>query len=195
MNRVVPGPMTGMKPGLPFTTEASSETKPSPGPKMTEGRKIVAVRPEPWTAFSPAAFVRAYSDGESWRAAHRAHVQVARHGGVPGRKEHVRRGLAVHAIERLRALFVDDADQMDDCVAAGDSRRQRPGLEHVATHGLDRVVVAILGSGGVARQDGDRMPAAQERVDQMRADEAGPARDEDLQYTASLFRKWIGAGF
>ena len=65
MNRVDPSPMTGMKPGFPRTRAASSETNPSPGPKITEGRKIVQESFDALTARSPAALVRAYSDGAS----------------------------------------------------------------------------------------------------------------------------------
>ena len=57
--------MTGMNPGFERTIGASSDTKPSPGPKTIEGRKIVQARPEARTAFSPAAFVLPYSEGES----------------------------------------------------------------------------------------------------------------------------------
>jgi hypothetical protein len=65
MKFIVPGPITGMKPGLPRINPASSVANPSPGPTMIEGRKTVQSSPDSRTAFSPAALVRPYSEGAS----------------------------------------------------------------------------------------------------------------------------------
>jgi hypothetical protein len=54
-----------MKSGFRRTIPARRETKPSPGPKMIDGRTTVQSRFEARTAFSPAAFVREYSEGPS----------------------------------------------------------------------------------------------------------------------------------
>jgi hypothetical protein len=52
-------------------------------------------------------------------------------------------------------------------------------ISHVAAHDRDEVAGQVLGAGRLAGKDTDREVAADETIDEQRAEPAGPAGDED----------------
>ncbi len=177
----MPGPITGMKPGLCRTIGASRDTKPSPGPKMIEGRKIVQSRPDARTAFSPAALLRPYSEGESSELPMALMWSRPAHARSPRGGDGVLRGLAVHAVEGLAPLLVDDPDEVDERLAARSRAGEGRGIEDVPGHGLDRAVVPVARLRRIARQDRDLVAPLEKLVDDMGSDESRAAGDENAQ--------------
>ena len=175
--------MTGMKPGFPRTIGASSDTNPSPGPKMIDGPEDRPVearararpsRPPPWSART--------------RTASRRSCPSRSCGGSAARRRLRRPPTTFSVASRCMrsnvcvALLVDDADQVHDGVA--------PGARPRASDAGSRTLPATVSTGrlyrlrvlrGIARQDGHGVAALQEPVDDVRSDEARAARDENLQ--------------
>src|ERR1700674_2023066 len=77
---------------------------------------------------------------------------------------------------------------MDDRLAPENGRRERCRVEDVPRNRFDRTVVAVAGRVRVPRENGDRVAAPRQSVDEMRAHEAGAAGDEDSQVRLLLVR-------
>jgi hypothetical protein len=116
-------------------------------------------------------------------------MQESPDSGRPAGRQDVLDRLAMHAVERLTALLVNDADEMDDGLAPFAGGGERGRLEDVSRQGFHRAVVPVPGGIRIARQDGDGMPAPQERVHEMRAYKPGASGNKDLQF--SLLQRGI----
>jgi len=81
---------------------------------------------------------------------HRAHVEVTAHTRALGGGDGVLRRDAVHAVEGLPALLVNDPDEVDQRLAPRSRRMERLRVEHVSPHGFNRPVVTVAGLRGRA---------------------------------------------
>ena len=113
-------------------------------------------------------------------------MEQARHARLPRPDNDFLHGFAVHSVEGLVSLLRDDADEMNDRLAAARRALERGRVEYVARDDLDLSVVAIASGPGPARQHSDCVPPPQKSVDQVRAHEASAAGDEDLQFQSPI---------
>ena len=108
-------------------------------------------------------------------------MNVATRSRRPGGGDCVLGCFAVHAVEGLVALLVDDSHEMDDGVASREGFRERGGVEYVSLDGLDRPVVSVACLAGIPRQDPHHVTALEQPVHDVRAHETRAARHEDSQ--------------
>ena len=85
-------------------------------------------------------------------------------------------------------VHIGGGGQVDDGVAALHRRLQGVAVEEVPDHGVDLAGLVVLGLAHV--EDARRHARRQEAVDDVRADEAGPAGDEDPHALAPFMASW-----
>ena len=112
--------------------------------------------------------------------AERTHVEHATHAGPRGGGEHVPRGVHVQALEGRgeRGPLADDADKVDDRVAARHRDVERPADEHVALDALDRPEALQQGLRAAAHETADDVAIGAEGLCDAPAHEPRGARDE-----------------
>src|SRR6202035_3534275 len=124
--------------------------------------------------------------------AQRAHVQHTAHGRGARGGHHLGSELGVHGLEARASVRVQDPDEVDDGVAAGEQLTQDPRLMHVREPQLDRVEHAqTLGVREVAGGYAHPVPREREPDDQLRADKAAAAEHTDVHITPLLQRSGI----
>ena len=149
-------------------------------PKTKLGRKITCSRPDAFTACSISHFaavvrhevLRLLADAE------RAHQHEAADARVLRRGEQVR---VPSTITRSKSAGLprDDRDEVDDGVAAGHRPPQARRVGDVALGELAAPALQRPARAGLPNEAADVRPGGAQRVDDLRADEARSARDED----------------
>src|SRR5436190_5031500 len=105
-----------------------------------------------------------------------AHQDEAPDSSLLRSRDEVAGALLHHALELLRTALADRY-QVDDGVDAFGGRSQARLVRHLADHGSAR---EVAGAGRVADEQLQVVSLAGDRTYDLVADEAGPARDEDL---------------
>ena len=88
----------------------------------------------------------------------------------------------MHPLEGLAPLLGDDSDQVSDRLPPGERASERGRIEDIADTRLDGMVVAVARGLTPSRQHGHIVLAAQQLVDEMRADETRSPRDENFHF-------------
>ena len=192
MNRVVPGPMTGMKNGIPANDPREESDETVPGPEDDRRAENRPVQIGIADGLLPRGLGAPVFGRRVLRGPHRAHVQKAPDSRRARRPEDVLHRLPMHPVEGLLPLLGDDPDQMNDRFAPGERSREIPAIEHVSHRDLHRPVVAVVRPRRLPRQHGHGMPAPQERVDDVGSDEPGPAGHQNLQFESPLAIQYHG---
>ena len=107
-----------------------------------------------------------------------AHEHEAPDSGSAGCRDDVACALAHDPLEVLR-LALDDRDEVDDGVGAGNCGAKRLRLRHVALDELDPEGAEVVFARRLTDERADRQPAVTQRRDHARADEACATGDED----------------
>jgi len=101
--------------------------------------------------------------------------------GRGGRLQDVDRALGVDPLERAQGggLLSNDADEVDDRIAAGHAALERLAGQHVALHPLDRLEPPQIALGAAADQAAHHVALRAQRLDHGAPDEAGSTGHED----------------
>src|SRR6266567_7355401 len=112
-------------------------------------------------------------------SAHGAHVDESPHAGGRRCVEHPRRSLYVYGGERGGAGLHDDAHEVNRGVGLVEQRRERGAVGEVARNDLRAPRREGARSGARPREQPDGVPAGEQEIDDVSADEAGGSRHGD----------------